>query len=64
VCLRQLFRLFILGFSVAKIRRMEDNITLILHLGGGLERDEYRRLQYARGEFYVWEKMDDDELCL
>ena len=50
--------------NVAKIRRMEDNITLILHHGGGLERDEYRRLQYVRGEFCVWEKMDAEELCL
>ena len=38
--------------------------TLILHHDGGLERDEYRRLQYVRGEFRVWEKMDVDELCL
>jgi len=37
---------------------MEDYITLILHHGGGLERDEYQRLQYVRGELCVWEKMD------
>jgi len=43
---------------------MEDNITLILHHGGGFKRDEYRMLQYVRGEFCVWEKMDADELCL
>jgi len=43
---------------------MEDNITLILLHGGGLERDEYQRLQYVRGEFCVWKKMDVDELCL
>ena len=62
--LRRLFRLFILGFSVAKIRRMEDIMTLILHHCGGLKRYEYRRLQYVHGEFCVWEKMDVDELCL
>ena len=56
--------LFVIKTNVAKIRRMEDNITLILHHGGRLERDEYRRLQYVRGEFFVWEKMDADELCL
>ena len=43
---------------------MEDNITLILHHGGCLERDEYRRLNYVRGEFCVWEKMGVDVLCL
>jgi hypothetical protein len=43
---------------------MEENITVILHYSGGLERDEYQRLQYVRGEFCVWEKMDADELCL
>jgi len=43
---------------------MEDNITLILHHGGYLERDDYRRLTYVRGEFCVWEKMGVDELCL
>ena len=37
---------------------------LILHHGGGLERVEYQRLQYVRGELCVWEKMDADELCL
>ena len=50
--------------NVVKIRMMEDNIMLILHHGGGLERDEYRRLQYVYGELCVWEKMDTDELCL
>ena len=47
-----------------EISRMEDNITLILHHGGCLERDEYRRLTYVRGEFCVWEKIGVDELCL
>ena len=37
---------------------------LILHHGGCLERDKYRRLQYVRGEFCVWEKMVANELCL
>jgi len=50
--------------NVGKIRRMEDNITLILHHCRGLERDEYQRLQYVHGEFCGWEKMDVDELCL
>ena len=50
--------------NIAEIRRMDDNITLILHHGGGLEQDEYQRLQYVRGEFCVWEKMVVDELCL
>jgi hypothetical protein len=56
--------LFVFKTNVAKIRRMEDNITLILHQGGGLKQDEYQRLRYVRGEFRVWEKMDSDELCL
>ncbi|AES63297.2 hypothetical protein MTR_2g007200 [Medicago truncatula] len=43
---------------------MEDNITLIMHHGGCLERDKYRRLTYVRGEFCVWEKMGVDEVCL
>jgi len=43
---------------------MEDNITLILHHWGGLERNECQRLQYVRGEFCIWEKMDAYELCL
>jgi len=50
--------------NVAKICRMEDNITLILHHSGNLERDEYWRLKYICGEFCAWEKMDADELCL
>lgn len=50
--------------DVGIIRRMEDSITVILHHGGCLERDEYRRLQYVDGEFCVWEKMDVDQLCL
>jgi len=50
--------------KVAKIRRMKENITQILHHSEGLKRDEYRRLQYVRGEFCVWEKMDVGELCL
>jgi len=48
--------LFVIKTNVAKIRRMEDNITLILNHGGGLERDEYQRLQYVSGEFCVWEE--------
>ena len=56
--------LFVVKTNVAKIRRMEDNTTLILYHGGGLEEDEYQRLQYVRGEFCVWEKMVVDELCL
>jgi hypothetical protein len=43
---------------------MEDCITVILHHGGCLERDQYRRLQYVGGEFCVWEKMDVDLFCL
>jgi len=35
---------------------MEDNITLILHHGDSLERDEYQMLQYVRGEFCVWKE--------
>jgi len=50
--------------KVAKIRRMKENITQILHHSEGLKRDEYRKLQYVRGEFCVWEKMDAGELCL
>lgn len=46
------------------LSRMEESITVILHHGSCLERDEYRRLQYVRGEFCVWEKMDVDQLCL
>jgi hypothetical protein len=56
--------LFVIKTNVAKIRWMEDNITLILHHSDGLERDEHRRLQYVRGELCVWEKMDVDDLCL
>ncbi|AES98550.1 hypothetical protein MTR_5g069870 [Medicago truncatula] len=54
------------GFEVrfCGLSRMEDSITVILHHGGCLERDEYRRLQYVDGEFCVWEKMDVDQLCL
>ncbi|KEH31222.1 hypothetical protein MTR_4g094228 [Medicago truncatula] len=40
------------------------DITLILHHGGCLERDEYRRLNYVRGEICVWEKMVVDVLSL
>jgi hypothetical protein len=47
-----------------KICRMEDNIMLILHHGGCLERDEYQRLNYVRGEICVWEKMAVDVLSL
>jgi len=39
--------------NVDKIRRIEDNIMLIMHNGGGLERGEYQSLQYVRGEFCV-----------
>lgn len=45
-----------------KICRMD--ITLILHHGGCLERDEYRRLNYVRGEICVWEKLAVDVLSL
>jgi hypothetical protein len=31
--------LFMIMTNVPKIRRMEENITLILHHGGGLEQD-------------------------
>ena len=55
--------LLLIVTDVGKIRRMEGYITRILHHGGCLERDEYRWLQYVRGEFCVWEKMDADELC-
>jgi hypothetical protein len=48
--------LFVIKTNISKIHTMEDNITLIMRHGGGLERDEYQRLQYAHGEFYVWEK--------
>jgi len=48
--------LFVIMINVAKIRSIEENITLILHHGGGLERDEYQRLQYVRGELCVWGK--------
>lgn len=44
--------------------RMEEHITLILHHGGDLVRNENRRLQYVGGEFCVWEKIYVDELCL
>jgi len=37
--------LFVIITNVAKIRTMEENIMLILLHGGGLERDEYQRLQ-------------------
>jgi hypothetical protein len=47
--------LFVIKTNISKIHTMEDNITLIMRHGGGLERDEYQRLQYAHGEFYVWE---------
>jgi hypothetical protein len=50
--------------KLAEICRMEDHITLILHHGGDLVRNENRRLQYVGGEFCVWEKMYVDELCL
>jgi len=49
---------------------MEDNITLILlhhrfwQHDGGLEGHEYQRLEYVRGEFCVWTKLNADELCL
>ncbi|XP_024642453.1 uncharacterized protein [Medicago truncatula] len=43
---------------------MEEHITLILHHGGDLVRNENRRLQYVGGEFCVWEKIYVDELCL
>jgi len=56
--------LFVIMTNVAKICSMEENITLIMHHGGDLERDEYQRLQYVDGEFCVWEKVDVDELCL
>jgi len=39
--------------NVGENCRMEDYITLILHHGGCLERDEYRRLQYVGGEICV-----------
>jgi len=63
ICIFDVVLLLILT-DVGQIRRMEDSITLILHHGGCLERDEYRRLQYVCGEFCVWEKMDVDQLCL
>ena len=63
ICIFYVVLLLILT-DVGQIRRMEDSITLILHHGGCLERDEYRRLQYVYGEFCVWEKMDVDQLCL
>jgi len=63
ICIFDVVLLLILT-DVDQIRRMEDFITLILHHGGCLERDEYRMLQYIHGEFCVWEKMDVDQLCL
>jgi hypothetical protein len=56
--------LFVIKTKLAEICRMEDHITLILHHGGDLVRNENRRLQYVGGEFCVWEKMYVDELCL
>jgi len=55
--------LFVIKTNVAKIRRMEDNITLILHHGSGLEQDGYQR-QYVHGEFCVWKKADASRIKL
>jgi len=52
--------LFMIKNKLAKICRMEDNITPILHHGGDLVRNENRRLQDVGGEFCVWEKIDVD----
>jgi hypothetical protein len=63
-CFNQSVISFITKLIFINFRIMEDNIMLILHHGGGLERDEYQRLQYVHGEFCVWEKMDVGDLCL
>jgi len=45
--------LFMIKTNVAKIRRMEDNIMIILHHSGGLERNEYQRYEGAANDLNI-----------